>query len=223
MRIAICVPSFDDVKADFCFSLSQMTAYVGRYRRDIAMMQHNEKNSVIEVARHRCVLVALAYKADYILWIDSDMVFPQETLNRLVDMNKDIIGCQAIMRSPPHASNTYDIEGNAIIYPDKIVECRYIGTGVLMVKMDVYKKIGPPYYKVNYIEGGYWQGEDLNFCDRATEAGYKLYCHGPLSKQIYHIGSKRYGYEDKQIGGEATKKEPLDGQNAGNLPDLQTP
>lgn len=199
MRIAICVPSFDDVKADFCFSLSQMTAHIGRYRRDIALLQHNEKNSVIEVARHRCVINALGYKADYICWIDSDMVFPQEALHRLVDTGKDIIGIQAIMRSPPHASNAYDFENKAILYPDGIVECKYIGTGFLLVKTQVYEKIGAPYYKVTYSEGGIWQGEDLNFCDRAHEAGYKIYCHGPLSKQLYHIGAKRYGYEPPAV------------------------
>jgi GT2 family glycosyltransferase len=171
-----------------------MLAHVVRNRRDIHLFFINEKQTILEVGRHRLVMNAMAIKADYILWVDTDMQFSYDTLTRLIDADKDVIGLQALMRAHPYASNAYDLEGNQVLYPDNIVEVKYIGTGLLLTKVEVFTKIGMPYFKTTYTEG-HWQGEDLNFCDRVRAAGYKIYCHGPLSKSLFHLGVKKYGHE----------------------------
>lgn len=199
MIVAVCMPSGDYMHVDCAHALMHMMVYTGRERRDIRAIFINEKQTILEVGRHRLVMQAMRFKADYILWVDSDMTFSYDSLTRLIDSGKEIIGCQALMRSEPHASNAYDMEGQQVIYPEKIVEVKYIGTGFLLVKTAVFEAIGKPYFKTTYdVATENWQGEDLNFCDRARVAGYKIYCHGPLSKNLYHIGSKKYGCE-KQI------------------------
>lgn len=199
MRIAICMPSGDTMMADCAFSLAAMTQWTARERKDIHLILINEKQTILEVGRHRLVMEAMKVGAKYILWIDSDMKFSYDALSRLHDSGKDIIGLQAVMRAEPHASNTYDLEQNPILYDDKIQEVKYIGTGFLFTKVEVFEKIGMPYFKTTYdVANGMWQGEDLNFCDRARAAGYKIWCHGPLSKNLYHIGTKKYGYEENK-------------------------
>lgn len=197
MKIAVCMPSGDYMHVDCAHSLNHMMIYTARERRDIHQILINEKQTILEIGRHRLVLQAMAIKAEYILWVDSDMTFQYDSLARLVDSGKDIIGCQALMRCPPHASNTYDFEQKQVIYPENIQEVKYIGTGFLLVRTKVFETIGKPYFKTTYNDGD-WQGEDLNFCDRARAAGFKIWCHGPLSKGLYHIGSKKYGYEKKE-------------------------
>lgn len=198
MRVAICIPSGDTMHVDCAMSIMHMMTYVVRERRDIHLFIANEKQTILEVGRHRLVLTAMGYKADYILWVDSDMVFSYETLTKLIDSGKEIIGLQALMRSFPYASNTYDEENKQVLYPEGIQEVKYIGTGMLLVKTEVFEKIGRPYFKTTYVDGN-WQGEDLNFCDRARAAGYKIYCHGPLSKNLYHLGVKKYGHQKDKI------------------------
>lgn len=200
MKVAVCIPSGDLCHVDFTMSLCSAMAHVVRNRRDIHCLIVNEKQTILEVGRHRLVCMAIGLKAEYILWVDTDMVFPYDTISRLVDSGKDIIGLQAIMRAPPHASNTYDFDRKEILYETGTKEVKYIGTGLLLTRTAVFEKIGMPYFKVTYQEDTepHWFGEDLNFCDRARAAGYKIYCHCDLSKQLYHIGTKKYGYEDKK-------------------------
>lgn len=198
MRIAICIPSGDMMHVDCAMSIMNMMAHVVRNRRDIHILIINEKQTILEVGRHRLVINAIGLKADYILWVDTDMQFSYDSLTRLLDADKDIIGLQAVMRAHPHASNTYDMEDKPILYKDGTNEVKYIGTGFLLVKTEVFQKIGMPYFKVTY-DNGKWQGEDLNFCDRARAAGYKIYCHGELSKNLYHIGNKKYGYGENKL------------------------
>ena len=194
--MAICIPSGDMMHTDCAMACMNMMAHVMRNRRDIHLFIINEKQTILEVGRHRLVMNALGFKADYILWVDTDMQFSYDTLTRLIDSGKDIIGLQALMRAEPHASNTYDFEDKAILYCDDIREVKYIGTGLLLTKTEVFTKIGVPYFKTTYTpETGMWQGEDLNFCDRVRAAGYKIYCHGPLSKNLFHIGAKKYGFK----------------------------
>lgn len=200
MRVAIALPTGDTMHTDCCRSLMAMEAYILRERKDVHMFIINEKQTILEVARHRLVLLAMGHKCDYILWVDSDMVFSYDALSRLIDSGKEIIGVQALMRAEPHASNAYDFEDKQVLYPDDIVEVKRIGTGLMLVKTEVFEKIGIPYFKTTYnAETMMWQGEDLNFCDRARAAGYKIWCHGPLSKNLYHLGVKRYGFEAKTV------------------------
>lgn len=198
MRVSICLPTQDTMMVDTACSIFAAQNYLLRERRDISLTLINEKQTLLDISRHRLVMKALKLKSDYIMWIDSDMKFSHDAISRLVDSDKDIIGCQALMRAFPFASNTYDFDHKQVLYTDDVVEVKYIGTGFLLVKLDVFNKIGKPYFKCTYDENReiQWQGEDLNFCDRAREAGFKIFCHGPLSKKLYHIGTKNYGFEE---------------------------
>lgn len=195
-KIAVCIPSGDMMHVDCAHSLLAAQDYLYRNRRnDIAFTYLNEKQTLLDVGRHRLVLLAQQVKADYIMWIDTDMKFKPDMIARLFDAGKDIVGAQAIMRAFPYASNTYDFDHKQVLYPPDIIEVKYIGTGFLLTKMEVFHKIGMPYFKCSFSDGS-WQGEDLNFCDRARAEGYKIFCHGPISKGLYHMGVKNYGYEE---------------------------
>lgn len=196
MRLAICVPSGDTLHTDMAFSLMTALTYVARERRDISYTLLNEKNSLLEIGRHRLICLALGMKAEAVLFLDSDMIIPKDLISRLCDAGKEVIGCNAIRRYPPHTSCGLNLDDTPISYEQTgIQEVKKLGTGVLLVHTKIFEKIGMPYFKVGY-DNDVWTGEDFIFCERVRAAGYKIYCHNDLSKKVYHLGVKSNGYQE---------------------------
>jgi hypothetical protein len=194
MKICVCQPTGDMVYTDMMSSLIAAQAYV--YQTSNHKLTFiNEKNSLLQVSRHRLVCHALGYKPDALLWIDSDMVFSYDLITRLADSGKDIIGINAVRRYPPHTSCGLNLDGTPINYDQTgIGEVEKIGLGCLLVAAKVYKDIGMPYYRVPYTNEVHI-GEDFDFCTRVKEKGYKVYCHHDLSKKVYHLGVTPHGKE----------------------------
>src|SRR6185312_11824229 len=59
------------------------------------LLQHGV---TISLARNRLVHASLNWGADFILWLDSDHVFPASTLLRLLARDKEIVGCNYARR-----------------------------------------------------------------------------------------------------------------------------
>ena len=78
--VAICFPSGDMVHADFAMSLAGMCAESGRIHTTLI----NTKSSIVAEARNRGVELAREFGATHLLFLDSDMVFPRATLQRLL-------------------------------------------------------------------------------------------------------------------------------------------
>jgi hypothetical protein len=59
----------------------------------------NQRETLIEKAKE--------VKSDYVLWLDSDMMFPDTTALRLLSHNKDIVSCNYMKRSKPMNTVAY--------------------------------------------------------------------------------------------------------------------
>ena len=77
MKTLIAIPTMDQVAAEFAYSLAAMNK-VG----DCVL--GFEISSLIYDARNTLTRKAVNAEADYILWIDSDMVFGQDLMERLM-------------------------------------------------------------------------------------------------------------------------------------------
>lgn len=143
------------------------------------------------LAREKLVQEALNAGMDYIFMYDDDMLLPIDTVERLLtDMEEhpemDIVAPLAFMRNPPHYAVIYTtIEGfdqethqpyfiNNFVkkYPkDTLVECDAVGFGGVLIKMDLVKKLKPPYF---FSTTG--SGEDIYFCMKSkNEAGARIF------------------------------------------------
>jgi hypothetical protein len=142
--VAVGLPTFDDVKADFALSLAMMVAAT----RNVQFAFNHSKATWVAHARNLIVEGAIDMGAEWLLFLDSDMTFPRETLQRLMSWNKDIVCASYVKKKPPYATvgtladrvgdglaKTVEIEANGLY------EMKEIGLGVCLVKMEVFKKL----------------------------------------------------------------------------------
>jgi len=183
MRVAIAVPHTGTVHAKFAFSLAQMVTYATVSGIEVAMV--DAQTSLVPKGRHELVQQAMGAEADAIIFFDSDMVFPMETVAGLVNADKDIIGLNYRRTVPPHDETARNIHKDG--------SCDWIGTGGLFINLCVFRDIGVPYFKIDYDkEKDTFQSEDYNFALRARLVGYKIWVHKELSKGVVHIGQEGY-------------------------------
>jgi len=154
--------------------------------------------------RKYCVVQAQRNKSEYLMFIDDDMTFPENTLEALLTHQKDVVGVNSYSRCLPASSTVglMDKEGK-YMHPDKhtayemrvpqdLFEAYFVGAGIMLIKMDVFEKIKKPHFEfVIADEGIVLHGEDGTFCDKVKEAGMKVWCDGSLG--IGHLGEYEYG------------------------------
>jgi len=187
MRIAIGIPSGDTFKADFGCALATLTAYTNKADVDLAIV--NKKGP--DIARNRNDIVASARRldADYLLFMDTDMTFPPDTLLHLIAARREVIACDARRKRSPHSTIAIR-HGGLLGKTNKIIEVDSIGTGIMLIHMSIFREMPKPYFLATDEVS-----EDIYFCKRARLAGHAVYCHGPLSQKIGHIGDKEFRIE----------------------------
>ncbi len=130
--------------------------------------------------------VVAAMEGEWIWWMDDDHSFTPETLVNLLNHNVDIVGPLYVMRQmPPQTtarvrrinSETGKFEyGIPDIWDLKpgLYEVDSLGMAGMLVRKNVIEKMTKPYFKVGHINPEQI-AEDIYFCDRAKELGFKIY------------------------------------------------
>lgn len=144
------------------------------------------------ISENRNYIAAQAIKNEctHLLFIDDDMVFPPDTLERLLADNKEIVGVVAHSRMESENTTVILEDGHILkndAIPKELFKCQHIGTGVMLIDLRVFQKIQRPWFDTKAHETGWtMMGEDAWFCKRARNAGYEIWCDPLLS--IGHIG-----------------------------------
>jgi len=148
--------------------------------------------SILPYGRYTLAKKALENNATHLLYIDSDMTFPKDTLVRLLRHDKDIVSINAMSRRPPHNLTAWLGPGQPVVTtPDStgIEKAWRTGFAVVMVKAQVFETLNAPYFNYEFVpERDEFRGEDYFFFDAAQEAGFELYIDQDLSKQVNHMG-----------------------------------
>lgn len=205
--IAISVPSGDMWKAGFGLDLTIMTA---TFARQHAKNEHrvelcNTQLSVLPKSRMMLVKDALEKGATHILFLDSDARFPKDTLDRLLAHDLDFVGCNAVRRAlpcTPTASNgpghpiwtTKDSYGLEEVHD-------HIGLHTALIKTDVFRKVEQPWFMTPWlVRQQEYQGEDVWFCHRAIDAGFRIWIDHDLSQHNRHSGNFDYSHQLAELG-----------------------
>ena len=207
--ISICIPSDDHVHAAFYMSTMHMLMHT-MVQQDLILkgltLQH-VGSSLIPHSRYSLVKNSQRHEATHLLFIDSDMAFPVDTLVRLLRHDKDMVGINAMSRRPPYNLTAWKAPGvrmETTVESTGLERAWRSGLAVVLIKAHVFDKIELPYFAVPFLRDmDEYGGEDYYFFDKAHEAGFELWIDHDLSKEVDHMGMFPYNPMMKEKMGQS--------------------
>ena len=186
MKTLIAIPCMDMLPAVFLRSLLGLQI-IGEVNYDVVT------SSLIYDARNRILQRALAGDYDFILWLDSDMDIPPDTLWRLkiaIEEGYDMVSGLYFKRVPEYGPTIYQrcelvkLEGGKLDptadafeeYPrDSLFDIEACGFGCCLMTTELARRVTEQFGMMPFMPvGGF--GEDLSFCIRAKRAGGRICC-----------------------------------------------
>lgn len=206
MKVFIAVPSMDTIPALFAQSLALL-------QRDCEVQIGWEVGSLVYHARNNLARQALKTDADYVLWLDSDMVFAPDTLIRMLKVCKDndidFLTAVCFRRKPPYTPCLFDrlekVEKGAsytalMSVPEGLFKVGGCGFAGVMMASDVLLSVQSKFNGRMFdpMDGF---GEDVSFCWRARQCGYDIWCDSSI--EFGHVGNciVTRGYFEAYNGG----------------------
>lgn len=191
-RVAVCVASGEMVHADFAMALAAMM-----YNPGANCVLINTQGSLVVKNHNNAIEEAKKINADWVLFLDSDMIFPPDALHGLLRRGKYIVGATYTKRGLPYEVLGLPLNNESIKATTGLVEMAALPTGCLLINMQVFAKLKRPYFRIRITEETdsalqSLQDEDYYFCQAARAAGFKIWMDVDLSKMVGHIGSFVY-------------------------------
>lgn len=197
-KILIAVPCMDQVPAQFASSLAMLQK--GANITAVAF----QISSLIWTSRDALATKAIQSEADYMLWLDSDMVFEPDTLLRLLEhaAPDTIVTGMYFRRVQPYSPVLYDKididEAGKVSteqtkeVPEGLREVAGCGFGCVLTPVDALLDVLASYQQMFAPITGL--GEDLSFCLRARQCGYKIVVDPsiPLGHVGYQVITKPF-------------------------------
>jgi hypothetical protein len=205
---SVCVAYVHDVEVPHSFH----TSYLDMVLYDFAKNQRIMRGGYIRTrygtggivtARNKTARQFVAARADWLFWIDSDMGFRPDTVDRLVaaadEDERPIVGGLCFANKEVHEDGYggYVTSPRVTIfdygeldgvkkfagrreYPrDQLVRCA--GSACIIIHRSVLermeKEYGPTWYSPIMGDDGEPLGEDISFCVRATSLDIPIYVH----------------------------------------------
>ena len=180
MKVMIAVPCMDQVPQLFAQSLALLQK---PENATLAM----KAGSLIYTSRNDLATHAIQTDMDYVFWMDSDMVFPADALTRMLktaeENHLDFLSGIYFRRVPPYTPTLFDkldFRGNICSWtefkeiPEGLFEIGGCGFGCVLVSTEVFLSVQAKHGNMFAPIGN--NGEDIAFCWRARDCGYKLWC-----------------------------------------------
>jgi hypothetical protein len=208
-RCIVLVPHRDGIDSACEESLRALEALGYPVRR-------SDASAAIDRTRSEMATRALSDGYEELLWIDSDISFEPDAVDRLRSHGLPLVGGLFARRGVasfgcrffPDAGDVTLGEGGAP------TEVRYVGTAFLLTHRRVYEDVARhfslplcntasdapavPYFLPMVIrdaEVGFWYlSEAWSFCERARQAAHKVMVD--TSIRLWHHGRYAYGWED---------------------------
>lgn len=201
--VIVCMITYGDVKAMTTFDLVNLMLDTPGAVFGMVTGTYLEEN------RNGVAETFMNSNADYLAFIDTDMRFPKYAIKKLMERDVDIIGSNYRQRRLPLWTARKD--NHDVPSEDKtgIEEVEFIGMGVCLISRRVFEKMKKPWFPRIWMEGGFFEGEDVGFCRQARDLGFKVYVDHDLTQEVQHIGEvylgintmEKYEYKESAIDG----------------------
>lgn len=204
MKVTLATCTNREVKAKTTQALLNLVANTKDVEFDILVAS---RGYTIAENRNYCVVHAQKSESDYLFFVDDDMTFPADTLERLLAAKVEVVGVNSYSRCLPLSSTVglMDADGNymrpedhpswEMKIPEGMFTAYFVGAGVMLIDMKVFKVLKSPYfefetYKKGELAGMVKNGEDGLFCDKVRKAGFDVWCDGSI--EVGHLGEYEY-------------------------------
>lgn len=190
MKTLIAIPCMDHVPSLFAQSLATLRR-VGDC--SVAM----QMGSLVYTSRNDLGRKAIENECDYVLWLDSDQVFEPDLLERMFktlrEYDLDFLTGIYFRRVAPYSPVLFDRLNYADdkaswtefrTLPAGLFEAGGCGFGCVLMSTDVLMSVQAKFDTMFQPMKGL--GEDLAFCWRARECGYKIMCDPSI--EVGHCG-----------------------------------
>ncbi len=211
LKIAICTPHYGDVTPEYSRCLARLVFKTAQtevtFNSEVGLPQIEVfMYSSSLLTRSRTLLVSLAenWGANYLLWVDADHWFPDDTLLRLLSHNLPVVGANYPTRLPPHTPTAFGLYGKDVAptaeaaKAGQVLRVQSMGFGCCLVDMSVFgtirehalasgKQAVGPLFAMETMDDGTIVGEDVFFFRRLKDAGIAAHVDQALSWDIGHV------------------------------------
>lgn len=172
--------------------------------------------AAIDQGRNQMATDALRQGFEETMWIDADIGFSVEDVEKLRKHNLPISSGIYPKKGQRRVASSLLPGTNQITFGKQggLIEIQYAATGFLHVRREVYEMIQDklslpvcnqrfnlpmiPFFQPLIVddppEGQWYLAEDFSFCERARRAGLKIYADTTI--RLKHFGSYGYSWED---------------------------
>jgi GT2 family glycosyltransferase len=203
-RLLIAIPSYTGTTD--CLAAEGFMRLIGNIagiKQKFEVYTSIVKRTPIVLARNRIAKTAIDQKCDYIFWVDDDMVLKPDIniIEKLIAHDKDIIAPLFFSRAWPYIPMIFKrrligprfcVYDNIMDYQRGLLKVDGIGFGCVLTKVSIFDKLSKPYFWNNDIFG-----EDLYFCEKASQAGLEIYCDTTI--EVGHICEPQVAWEIMHI------------------------
>ena len=199
MKIAIVMPCTDSLPTESAMSLLALQSFLLTHPvdEDQELNVMVEQSSLLVQSRQNLAQRALDWGADWILMLDSDMIFPADVFHRLARNGKPIVACNYVKRTIPTTPVSRKLDNKFLITNKDstgLEEAKFTGFGVCLIAADVFRKIDKPWFDTVWMEDKEKNtveclGEDVFFFEKVRHfLGQPLWIDHDTSKSVGHIG-----------------------------------
>lgn len=188
MKIIFCIPG-RNFSNNFLTSWTRLLKYC--HKNNIQAELSNGYTSIVHLARYSCLMINPESTCniclnpfsettyDYIMWIDSDMVFNPEHFEKLLKAKKEVItGLYRIENTNLLGcfdTNNKRIDVDYIKNNSGVIEVSFSAMGFMLIKRGVYERMQFPYFSVPGESG--MLSETLSFCHNLSKANIPIHAH----------------------------------------------
>lgn len=172
----------------------------------------------IDMGRSQMASDALAEGFDEQMWIDADIGFTADDVERLREHSESFV-CGLYAKRGPAELACQVMEGTTeLVFGDAggLVEMAYVGMGFCLIRREVFDDVRTkhslpscgirtknpfvPYFLPMVIphtdvpEDSWYLAEDYAFCERARTAGHRVMADTRV--RLFHVGRYGYSWED---------------------------
>lgn len=136
----------------------------------------------IDAARNTLVQKMQDSNCDWIFFLDTDVICPTDTIQRLLSHRLPIVSGLYYTRHAPISPAMWNDTGDKAHFVSinqfqvgSLVEAHVIGMGCCLIHRSVFDKLEKPYFKWTngFQENGI--SEDFYFCNKARDTGFHIF------------------------------------------------